>query len=208
MLFSKEIYARLYASSAEHSYGAPGKLVERIPELIATGSVLDLGAGDGRHSIFLAEKGFTVKATDISEAALEKLQRIAQEKGVSVTTELADLATWPIDADYDVMIAVQIFQHLQTADALRVMHDIKHRTRPGGINPISLFTSTGDRYDMDRELDPGAFYPEDNWLKQFYADWSILEHASHRGELNGPRKQDGSAKTSVVERILAQKRDK
>jgi hypothetical protein len=61
------------------------------------------------------------------------------------------------------MIAVQIFQHLQTADALRVMHDIKHRTRPGGINLISLFTSSGDRYDMDRELDPGAFYPENRF---------------------------------------------
>jgi tellurite methyltransferase len=205
MLFHKDNYEQFYGRSSNHSYGSHGALIERIPSLISSGSVLDLGAGDGRHSIFLAEKGFSVKATDLSEAALEKLQRIAQEKGVSVTTELANLATWTIDDEYDVMIAVQIFQHLQTADALRLMHEVKHRTRRGGVNLISLFTSTGDRYLMDREQDPGAFYPEDGWLKQFYAEWTVLEHVSHRGELNGPRNEDGSAKTSVVERILARK---
>lgn len=205
MLFHKDNYEQFYGATSDHSYGPPGALVERIAFELRSGSVLDLGAGDGRHSIFLAEKGFTVKATDLSEAALEKLQRIAKQKGVSVTTELADLATWPIDADYDVVIAVQIFQHLQTADALRVLHELKAHTRPGGLNLISLFTCTGDRYQMDRELDPGAFYPEDGWLKQFYAGWTVIEHVSHRGELNGPRNPDGSAKTSVVERILVEK---
>ena len=29
--------------------------------------VLDLGCGTGRHSIYLAEQGFTVKSTDISD---------------------------------------------------------------------------------------------------------------------------------------------
>lgn len=208
MLFSKEIYAKLYSSSPEHSYGAPGKMVEQIPSLLASGSILDLGAGDGRHSIFLAEKGFNVRATDISEAALSKLQRIAREKGVSVTTELADLATWQMSANYDVVIAVQIFQHLQTSDALRLLEEVKHHTSPGGINLISLFTANGDRYDMDRKLDPEAFYPADNWLKVYYADWTVIDHVSHRSELNGPRNDDGSAKTSVVERILVQKPDK
>lgn len=33
-------------------------------------SVLDLGCGTGRHSIFLAESGFDVTAADISEHAV------------------------------------------------------------------------------------------------------------------------------------------
>jgi 2-polyprenyl-3-methyl-5-hydroxy-6-metoxy-1,4-benzoquinol methylase len=37
--------------------------------------VLDLGCGPGRHSIFLAERGFSVTAVDNAPTALEMLER-------------------------------------------------------------------------------------------------------------------------------------
>lgn len=66
------------------SFGEPVKTVERLAELMPLGFVLDLGAGDGRNALYLARKGFTVKAVDLSEAGIAKLNRLAKEAGLIV----------------------------------------------------------------------------------------------------------------------------
>lgn len=200
-----EIYNRFYANAVEHAYGKPNKIVELIPDYITSGSVLDLGAGDGRHALFLAQKGFSVTAVDTSGAALEKMKRFADEKGLSVEAVVGDIAQWPIDKEYDAIIATTIFQHLITEDALRVLGEMKKQTCGGGVNAISLFTNNGDRYLLDREEDPYAFYPDDNWLREFYGDWEIISYEESSGPLIGKVKKDGSPMTSVVARILARK---
>ena len=45
---------------------------------LAKGSVLDVGSGAGSHSLYLQEKGFSVKAIDISKGAVE----VAKQRGV------------------------------------------------------------------------------------------------------------------------------
>ena len=40
------------------SVGEPTKTVERLAELLSSGLMLALGAGDGRHALYLAKKGF------------------------------------------------------------------------------------------------------------------------------------------------------
>lgn len=206
MKFFKENYERFYAQKEQESaYGEPAKIVKRIPDVLKSGAVLDVGAGDGRHARYLASKGFEVKALDISEAGLEKLQRLAKQNQLKINTGLADLSQWSFDADYDAIVAVQIFQHLQTKDALRILSEIQRHTRPNGVNAISLFTKSGDRYLLDREEDPDAFYPDDNWLKESYAGWEILEHELVNAPLIGKLRADGTLSMSVTERILAKK---
>ncbi|MCC6563683.1 methyltransferase domain-containing protein [Candidatus Uhrbacteria bacterium] len=206
MKFIKENYANFYGSNKkESSYGKPVKVVERLGELLPHGSVLDLGAGDGRHALFLASKGLDVTAVDLSEAALEKLQEHAKEQGLQVKTELADLSDWSIENDYDAMVIVVTLQHLKTEDALRVLGEMKSHTKPGGLNAVSLFTKTGDRYAMDREEDPDAFYPEDGWIKDYYKDWEILTSAMRNAPIIGRTRPDGTPMENNVEVILAKK---
>ena len=45
---------------------------------LSKGSVLDVGCGSGSHSIYLQEKGFKVKAIDISKGAIE----VTKQRGV------------------------------------------------------------------------------------------------------------------------------
>lgn len=54
-------------------------------QAIAPCSVLDLGTGPGTQAVALAERGFTVTATDVSAAALEHAARTAREHGVHAT---------------------------------------------------------------------------------------------------------------------------
>ena len=206
MKFIKENYQKFYGNvEHESSYGKPGKIVTLIPEHRQGGSVLDLGAGDGRHSLFLASKGFDVKAVDVSEAGLEKLKRFAAAEQLDIKTLVEDLAAWSIDGSYDVMVATSILQHLPTGQAMRLLRDMQTHTNPEGLNAISLFTKNSERYNLDREEDPEAFYPEEGWLKDFYKDWDILDHQTYEAELIGKTHPDGSPMKNLMERILARK---
>ena len=58
-------------------------------------NVLDLGCGTGRHSIFLANSGFVVTATDISEHGVTITQKRAQEKGLNIKVLCHDMRKIP-----------------------------------------------------------------------------------------------------------------
>ncbi len=59
------------------SFSEMPKLEQKALQL-AKGTVLDVGCGSGSHSLYLQEKGFEVKAIDISEGAVE----VAKSRGV------------------------------------------------------------------------------------------------------------------------------
>ena len=69
---------------------APAFIEEALDQLLP-GSVLDIASGDGAAALFLAAKGFTVSAADISEDALDRLNTFAQEKNLEVSTYTLDL---------------------------------------------------------------------------------------------------------------------
>jgi cyclopropane fatty-acyl-phospholipid synthase-like methyltransferase len=65
------------------------------------GRALDLGSGDGRNALFLAENDFDVTTTDISRVGLRKLTHFAQEKGLAdrVHATFSDVRTWTFPED-------------------------------------------------------------------------------------------------------------
>ena len=50
----------------------PDKIVRLISKYKSFGEVLDLGAGEGKNSIFLAKGGFKVTSLDISKEGIKK----------------------------------------------------------------------------------------------------------------------------------------
>ena len=54
----------------------PSDLVKKFYTLSRGKKALDIAAGLGRNSIFLAQKGFYVDAIDISDVAVEKLKKL------------------------------------------------------------------------------------------------------------------------------------
>lgn len=209
MKFSNKGLSEFYErSSDKSSFGEPVPSVVQLPDILPSGSeVLDLGAGDGRNSLFLASKGMNVKAIDLSEAGISKLKRLAAESGVNVETEVADVVNYSIEHDYDALVVILLFQFLKENEVMRLMNEMKAHTKPGGVNVVHMFTSSGDRQNLDRIEDPDSecFYPEDGWLKEFYGDWEIIDHSSASSTLIGKFKEDGTPMMSTVERIVAKK---
>lgn len=56
-----------------HAYSRQAAaIVKRFYHLAPPGTALDIAAGNGRNSLFLARRGFAVDAVDIADAALER----------------------------------------------------------------------------------------------------------------------------------------
>ncbi len=75
------------------SADADPTLVEDVAAM-TPGVALDIGAGDGRNAIWLAQHGWRVTAVDFSTVALDRGQARAATAGVDVEWRLADLLEW------------------------------------------------------------------------------------------------------------------
>ena len=85
----------------------------RFCPLIAKGGrVLDLAAGSGRHSVYLAKLGFSVLAVDRDAAALEALA--LSNQGLDIEIEHLDLegSTWPLADRSGLFDAVVVTNYL------------------------------------------------------------------------------------------------
>jgi len=87
---SREKWNSRYRSRTRSAPTPPHFLVQAKDQL-NPGSVLDVAAGDGAASLWLAANGFDVTALDIAEEGLKRLQAFAEADGLSINTVQADL---------------------------------------------------------------------------------------------------------------------
>ncbi|WP_458780512.1 class I SAM-dependent methyltransferase [Arthrobacter sp. D3-16] len=108
---------RRYSDSARVWGANPNTWIAAELDGLAPGRALDLGAGEGRHAIWLAGRGWQVRAVDFSAKGLETGQRHAEAEGVAGRIEwlVADASKLEPDArSFDlVLIAYLQLQEAQ-----------------------------------------------------------------------------------------------
>ena len=105
-------------------------LVEEVSGL-RPGRALDLGAGEGRNAVWLAEQGWQVTAVDFSQVALERAAAVAKRAGVRVDLVAADLTEYtPAAATFDLVVV--LYLHLPPDARHRVLDQAGLALRPGG----------------------------------------------------------------------------
>ena len=91
----------------------PNRFVEELCRDLTPGRSIDLAAGEGRNAIWLAEQGWDSTALDYSDVAIDKARQIAAQRGVTITTEVADLTAYePTPGGYDLVLVA----YLQLSD--------------------------------------------------------------------------------------------
>lgn len=165
---------------------------EELAEFVENGGlsphsyVLDLGCGEGRDSLFLASKGHSVLAVDISKSAIEKLDRVARRRHLPVETLCADASTFSCVArrQYDLVLAVTFLDHLPEDVTKVSINQIKACVRPGGFTFIEVFTvqdpgfiHMGDESECARQV---KHYFRCGELRSVFEDWqAILYEEKH-----------------------------
>ena len=107
---SPEFWEDFYRARPQVFSGRVNPILARATERLSPGTALDLGAGEGGDTVWLAERGWTVTAVDVSDTALARIAD--QVDGLPVTLERHDLtATFPV-GQFDLVSA----QYLQSPD--------------------------------------------------------------------------------------------
>lgn len=129
---------------------APATFLLREAERLRPGqTALCVADGEGRNSVFLAERGLSVSAFDASEVALAKAKGLAKARDVTVAYHNGDAATWDWDAQgYDVVVAIFVqFAGPDLRD--RMLAGMVRALKPGGLlllhgyTPAQLALNTG-----------------------------------------------------------------
>ena len=182
--------------------GTPENIVKDILKYKKSGSVLELGTGEGRNALFLASRGFQVTAIDISNQGIANLQDKAKELGVTINAQVKDIENFKIESDFDVFISTYVFHHLRRPNVAQLIQSMQDHTKTGGFHAIAAFTKDGDFYRNDPETD--KFYLNPGELQKLYAGWETLNYAERENKALATR-PDGSPMVNIAAKILARK---
>lgn len=126
-----------YAGSDRVWSPKPNRWVAELVPGLTPGRALDMGAGEGRNAIWLAERGWSVDATDFSRVAVERMNAWAaarsEQVGGRLRPRVADAtepATRAERTAYD--LVVQCYLHLAPEAWSQAVLGAVERTRPGG----------------------------------------------------------------------------
>jgi SAM-dependent methyltransferase len=105
-------------------------VVEELAGLTA-GRALDLGSGEGRNAIWLAERGWQVTAVDFSAVGLAKAAELAAGRGVTgVRWVEADLREYQPGPGYDLVLLAYV--HLPPDEFGALLRRAASALAPGG----------------------------------------------------------------------------
>ncbi|MGM0914596.1 MAG: SAM-dependent methyltransferase [Pseudomonadota bacterium] len=151
--------------------------------------VLCLADGEGRNGVYLAGLGHWVTSVDASSVGLRKAARLAEHKGVALTTLNADLTEHEfVPASFDAVVS--IFCHVPAAGRPHLHRQVIRALKPGGVLILEAYTpeqvhrntggpDTPDRTPTAAELD-AAFAELDIELSR-ECEREVIEGRGHTG---------------------------
>lgn len=172
-------------------------LTAQADRLKAGGRVLVPGDGEGRNGVWLAGRGLEVLSVDASAVGLDKARKLAAARGLSVATEVADLATWqwPV-AQFDAVVSV--FLHLPPAVRRPVHGAMAAALKPGGIVVLEAFSPAQLAFASGGPKDPSLLYRAED-LRQDFAGLRLLQLEETETVLDeGPFHQGRAAVVRMV----------
>jgi SAM-dependent methyltransferase len=117
-----------YAAGQQWSAG-PNTLVAELLSDVPPGDAVDLAAGEGRHALWLAARGWRVTAVDFSEVGLARGR--AQPGGERVTWVTADALAWGTPPESLDLVLVAYF-HVPLPELGAMLRRAVGWLRPGG----------------------------------------------------------------------------
>ena len=190
----KDYFPKKYNSNPVHS-----EVLEAM-ESLSPGKALDLGCGQGRNALFLAQHGFEVTAVDQNELALEILPSIVEQEDLEMTVGLYDINSANLKQSYDLIVSTVVLMFLQADRIPAIIRNMQDQTNPGGYN---LIVCAMDTEDYPCQV-PFSFTFKEGELADYYKDWELVKYNENPGHLHR-RDENGNRIALRFATMLAKK---
>jgi tellurite methyltransferase len=128
-------YDKYYAEGPD-ALGPPTKALTDFltGHLPPNARVLDVGCGQGRDAVWLAQQGHSVVGIDISTVGIEQLRDIAAAKKLDIAVHVAGVEAYDPDGDFDcVLFDRTLHMILDAAPRNAGFARLAGAVKPGGL---------------------------------------------------------------------------
>ena len=142
---------------AELVWGAkPNRWVEQEVTGLVAGRVLDLACGEGRNSVWLAQRGWQVTGVDFSAEAISKARALAAEVAEPIEWLCADVTEFQRPAAFD--LALIVYLHLAADQRRAAVAAGWAALAPGGTLIVIAHDSDNLADGVGGPQDPAVLY--------------------------------------------------
>ncbi len=123
------------------------------------GRALDLAAGEGRNAVWLAERGWQVRAVDLSDVAIGKARQLATSRNVAdrIDFQATDLRDYePEAASFD--LVMMIYLQLPQAELQPIIARAANAVAPGGTFLLVAHDASNIEHGYGGPQDPAVLH--------------------------------------------------
>jgi len=159
-----------------------GSLVDEIDGW-APGKALDVGAGEGGDAIWLAEQGWNVTASDISQRALDRVAAEAERRGLRIQCRRSDANALGAFEDEAFDLVTAHYASIPRTPDGRGVRNLLGAVAPGGTllvvgHDLEPMRVPIDTQEQSRPFDPDAYLRVDDFASVLTDSpgWEIEVH--------------------------------
>jgi SAM-dependent methyltransferase len=154
-----------------------GRLVAEVAA-VTPGGGLDVGCGEGADAIWLAQRGWTVIAIDVSEVAICRARGASDGACASVEWICGDVLQTPFTASSFDLVSMQ-YPALPKAAGEATVRGLLDTVRPGGLL-LAVYHDLDDEHlehMKARGVDPADYVGADDLGRLVGDDFTVERHA-------------------------------
>lgn len=135
-------------------------------------TLMELGCGEGRDSIFFARNGYQVRGFDFSTKGVKKSMAWAKKLNLSIDFFEADINDYRLEIPYDVVFASGALHYIPQEKRKEIISNYKKFTKPGGVHAfmVPIHKPFIPKNPQDDPLEQGWISGE---ILTYYHDWKI-----------------------------------
>lgn len=127
---------------------------------------LDLGCGTGRNLIMMSEMGVISYGYDLSETAINFVNKWANKKNLDINLKFGDLAELPYESNFfDFVICHGVLDHVTKDTRIHGIKEVERVLKDQGKFFVSLISKADSAYSDGQEIEKDTFLIKEGYEK-------------------------------------------
>ncbi|MDD4164175.1 MAG: class I SAM-dependent methyltransferase [Eubacteriales bacterium] len=145
-------------------------------------STIELGCGEGRNAIYMAQQGISVTAYDISSVAIENAKKIVKDDNINVNFICQDVLKKIVTGEYDFVYDSGMLHHLPPHRRITYIELLQKILKPSGYFGLTCFAWGEDCADevndweyYNHKFNAGVAFKKERLIELFSPYFEVVE---------------------------------